>query len=493
MRRLRSDLIFDSTQLGKDLAGKSIHGGVSTMLSQGGRFIIRMASIMILARLLTPADFGLIGMVAVVLNFAQMFKDAGLSMATVQKDEITHELISTLFWANMFISIFFGGCLCLCAPFVSRFYGKPELTSIMIVLSLSFVISGSSIQHTAILQRHMQFWSLAFIQIIAQICTFVVAVGLAFFGFKYWALVGGALIASFASVCLTFFFCPWVPGWMQRRSGVRSMLVFGSHLTGFNFINYFSRNADNILIGRFIGADALGIYGKAYELFMLPITQIRAPIVNVMMPVLSSLYNQPRRYLKYYQKIVDLVATVSMPLAVYCYIEAEFLIRFVLGEQWLEAVPVFQIFSVAGFIQAVATTRGLVLLSHGYSKRYLFWGGINAVVCVGSFIVGIPYGIEGVAIAYTVANYLIFVPSLIYCFQKTPVTVFFFTKVLFVPSLLSIISGFIVVTVKFTWGYDTITAHFFYLSLFCVIYCGFSACRKSVRETSVMILAKLYS
>ena len=143
----------------------------------------------------------------------------------------------------------------------------------------------------------------------------------------YWSLVLMQLTTVITSAIAVWAACGWRPGLPVRRSGVREMLAFGGHLTGFNFVNYFSRNADNILIGKFIGADALGLYAKAYGLFMMPISQIRSPLNQVAMPVLSSLQNQPERYIKYYQRLIDILASLTIPLTLYCAIEADFLIQ----------------------------------------------------------------------------------------------------------------------------------------------------------------------
>jgi O-antigen/teichoic acid export membrane protein len=488
LKKLKRDTLFESGYLSRNLAQKSVRGGITTMTSQGAQFALRIAGTVILARLLTPKDYGLVGMVTVVVGFAEMFKDAGLSMATIQKEAITHEQISTLFWLNAIFSAFLGLCVLAGSPLVSFFYGKPELTAVTAALSISFIISGMAIQHQALLRRHMKFGTLASIQISSQIITLIVTIALAVLGWRYWALVCGSIATAMAGTLLTFFFCPWVPGRMQKGTGVRDMLKFGGHLTGFNFVNYFARNADSILIGKFIGANSLGLYSRAYQLFMMPISQIRGPLDQVAMPVLSSLRNQPERYVKYYQRLLDIMASLTIPLGVYCIIEADFLIRLLLGSQWLAAVPVFRILAIVGLIQAIAGTRGLVLLSYGFSQRYFYWGLFNAGVCIASFIAGIPYGIEGVATAYAIVNYVILVPSLFYCFPKTPVTVTLFFKTLIAPLVISSMAGFSLIIGRQILANDSITSHIALMGLFALIYVGLSMCRQSIRETWGMIL-----
>lgn len=487
MKVLLPKELFCSTNLNRGLAQKSLRGGMTTIGSQGVQFILSMVSTVVLARLLSPADYGLIGMVTVVVNFAVMFKDAGLSMATVQKEDISHEQISTLFWINVLISAGLGLCVLASSPLVAWFYGKPELSAVTAVLSISFILSGLTIQHQALQRRHMHFATLAGIQITAQVITIIVTIFLACVGWRYWALVGGTLAQALANSLLTFLFCPWIPGRMKRGTGVREMLKFGGNITGFNFVNYFSRNADNILIGKFIGANALGLYSRAYNLFMMPISQIRAPLDQVAMPVLSTLRNEPERYAKYYQRILDILASLTMPLTIYCAVEADFLIRVLLGPQWLGAVGVFRILAIAGMIQAIAGTRGMVLLSCGFSKRYFYLGIFYGVFCVASFVIGLPFGIIGVATAYTIFNYIALLPSLYYCFYNTPVKVSLFLKTI-IPALgISGVAALVVILIKYTWKNESVFIHVIYIIIFMLIYCGLTLLRQSIRDTAKMI------
>jgi len=461
---------------------------MTSMTAQVVQFGLNLAGTMVLARLLTPHDYGLVGMVTVVVHFAQMFKDAGLSMATVQRESISHQQISTLFWLNVLISTSIGLCVLASSPVVAWFYGKSELTAITAALSLSFFITGLTIQHQALLRRHMQFGSLAVIQIASYLGNLAVTIPLAFLGWRYWALVAGSIATALCTTTLTLVFCPWSPGWMKRGTGVRGMLKFGAHLTGFTFFDYFAGNADNILIGRFIGADALGLYAKAYNMMKLPATQIRVPLSQVAMPVLSALRNQPERYVKYYQRLIDIIASLAIPLSLYCAIEADFLVRTLLGRQWLGAVPVFRLLALAALIHVVAGTRGLVLISHGYSKRFFYFGMGSALGTVASFAIGLPFGITGVAAGYAIAKYVILIPSLYYCFQGTPITVSLFLRTIAPPMLAGLTAVGSVALMKYAGAGDSTISHLAYAALFAAIYAGLSWCRLSVRETLRLML-----
>lgn len=491
MNRLAKNEIFESGHLSRDLLKKSVRGGMTTMIARWTQFVLQLTGTVVLARLLTPNDYGLIGMVYVVVRFAEMFKTAGLSMATVQKENISPGQISTLFWLNGLISLFLGLCILASAPLMAWFYGRSELTAITAALSPPFIISGLTIQHQALLRRHMRFGSQAVIDIASEIAYLIVTILLALAGWRYWALVCGLLATALSNTLLTFFFCPWIPGAMRKGTGVRGMLWFGGYLTGGNFMNYFAGNADNILIGKFIGADALGLYGKAYKMLKMPISQIRGPMNKVAMPVLSSLQNQPERYVKYYQRLVDIIASLSIPLMLYCAIEADFLVHTLLGQQWLGVVPVFRLLAIAGLIHPVASTRGVVLASMGFSNRYFYFEVFYTIVTVVSYIAGLPFGIKGVAAGYTVGRYLVLIPSLFYCFHKTPITVSLFIRTVASPMLTAFLAAGFVILMKYGGTGDSIISHILYAAIFMVVYSGLSFCRKSVRETSGMLLKSL--
>jgi PST family polysaccharide transporter len=489
--RIDPSIIFDNHTQEGEFKDNVVKGSFATGLSQGLAMGFSIVSAVVLARLLDPDDFGLIGMVTVFVNFLFIFKDIGLSDATIQKEHISSSQISTLFWINSLISITLALILLVGAPLVAKFYERPELTAITSVLAISFVIEGLSIQHTALLRRHLRFTAVAIADIASRASYLVTAIILALMGFSYWSLVGGHIVRATVLLLLIFYHCPWIPGWMQKGTGVRNMLKFGGHLTTGNILAYLARNLDSILIGKLFGAPALGVYGKAYQLLMLPLTQIKLPLTHLALPVLSSLKNEPERYRNYFNKLLDLSISVALPVTVYCFLESEFLIRLILGPKWMEAVPIFRILSVGGIFVSASFLPGLALLSHGYSKKYMKLLIATSVIQSVSFVAGSPFGVNGIAIAYSASSFLMLIPMVIMSFTGTIVKARMFFLTILWPLLTAFASGALAFALLKLFSADSMLQHFLVAGLFFIIYTGLSLVRRESRLTLLSIWESL--
>jgi len=424
-----------------DLKRKSVRGGMVTMASQGVSIVVQLASTVILARLLTPDDYGTIAMVLAITAFAGLFRDLGLSSAAIQKKDLTDAQQSNLFWLNVAMGAALTVIVAAASPLVGWFYGKPELIPVTIALSFSFLIGSLGAQHTARLIRDMQFGRKAAATISGSLVTLAVAVACALNGLAYWALVWGNLAGAAVTTLLLFLLSPFWPGWYQKGAGIREMLKFGAHVTAFDFVNYFHRNLDNILIGRFWGTAALGMYSRAYSLLMMPINAIRGPINAVAFPAMSSLISNPKEYRHYYKSMLRVLAFLTMPMAALLYVCSESLINLALGPQWAEVSTLFSILAIAGFVQPVSSQRGLVLLSHGAGRKYLTQGIIAAVVTCSGFLAGIPFGAKGVAIGYVIAVWVIAYPLYVYSIKGTSLKKLDLARAVASPAILSVFAA----------------------------------------------------
>lgn len=421
---------FDTENLKTDLKGKSVRGSAVTVTAEAAKFVIHMGSTAILARLLTPEDFGLIAMVTAVTGFIMMFKNMGLSTATIQKAEINHNQISTLFWVNTGLSFCIMIIVIGLAPIIAWFYGESRLIWITIVLSGAIILTGMTVQHSALLKRQMRFGTLAVIEIFSFATGILTAIIAAWLGLRYWSLVLMRLADQISRSVAIWLACRWRPGLPVRKSGVREMLAFGGNLTAFQFLNYASRNVDNMLIGKFWGADQLGYYSKAYGLLLMPLRQITWPMSAVAVPALSRLQNHPERYKNYYLKALSLIAFITMPLVTFMIIMSDEIVLLVLGPQWIGASHIFAVLGLSALIHPIISTNGWLHISIGRADRLLKWAIFASPVTIISFIIGLPFGAIGVATAFTIGSFILAIPCFWYSCKPTPVTLLSIGKVL---------------------------------------------------------------
>jgi len=424
-----------------DLKKKSIRGGVMTMLAQAVTIAVQLISTVVLARLLSPSDYGVMAMVMAVTAFAGLFREMGLSSAAIQKKDLTNGQQSNLFWLNVGMGSLLTLIVACGAPLVAWFYKKPELTIVTLALSANFIIGSLATQHSAMLVRNMQFGRKSIATISGAIVTPIVTVVLALQGKGYWALVWGALAGGAVTTLSTLWLSPFRPEHPSRGQGIREMLGFGANVTAFEIVNYFARNLDNILIGRMWGASALGNYSRAYQLLMFPITAIRGPINSVAFPVMSRLQDEPQAYRAYYRRIIMVVANLTMPISAFLFVASTPLILLALGEKWTEVSPIFSILAITAFIQTPYSFTGMIQLSLGRGGKYFRMGLVGALLASLGFCIGVLWGPKGVAIAYAVTTYLGLIPILLWAFHGTSIRMSDFFENVMSPGLASLVSG----------------------------------------------------
>jgi O-antigen/teichoic acid export membrane protein len=407
-----------------DIKRRTISSGLVTVGAQGVQFVLNLGSIMILARLLTPKDFGLYAMVTAVMGYVIVFKDAGLSTATVQREGLTHGQVSNLFWINVALSGTVSLVFAASSPLVAWFYGEPRLVAITLILSSTFFLGGLTIQHIALLKRQMRFKALAFIQVTSMLVGVVLGVSMAWLGYTYWALVISNVVTVAVTVPLTWCALPWRPQLPRRRSGTRSLVRFGTSMAGGGFIYSLAKGADNLLVGRFYGADSVGLYSRAAALLNRPLEQFLLPISSVFVPALSRLQTQPERYRRTFLQVYESMALVSCFFTALLFALSRPLTLVVLGPRWEKAAVIFAAFTLAALSAPVARASSWLFISQGRGGRdWLCVTFLGAGLTLASFVAGLPFGPAGLAIAYSAASLFIGMPILYYfAGRKGPVT-----------------------------------------------------------------------
>lgn len=404
------------------LKKKAIRGGMAKLLGQAVNFVLRILFVAVMARLLDPADFGLVAMVTVITGFYGLFTEAGLSIATIQRAEITNEQTSTLFWVNLLVGVLLALLCLLTAPIVSRFYDEPRLYWIMIVLAVGFVINAAAVQHAALLDRSLRFGVIATIDVLSQTVSVVIGIAMALAGFRYWALVAATMASQITSAICVWTITGWIPGLPRRGAGTRSMLRFGGTVTLNNMVVYLAYNFEKLLLGRFWGADALGLYGRAYQLINIPTQNLNLAIGGVAFAALSRLQHDPVRLGNYFLKGYRLANSLTLPTTVFCALFADDIVLVLLGPKWMDATPIFRLLSPTILVFGMINPFSWLLLSTGLQERSLKIALVIAPLVITAYLIGLPYGPTGVALAYSAAMMIWLVPHILWCVHGTMIS-----------------------------------------------------------------------
>lgn len=435
--RRQSPGFFSTEHLNSDLKGRSVRAGAATVATQAATFLLKLGSVPIMARLLTPSDFGLVAMVAVVTGFVLMFKEAGLDTATIQRAEINHGQVSTLFWINVALSLALMAVLICLAPAVAWFYGEPRLVWITLASAATIPLGGVCIQHQALMRRQLRFGTIGIIAVTAHTLGVVVGISTAALGAGYWAIIAWDAVSLAATAAMLWGMCPWRPGLPRRNTGVRPMLALGGNLTMSSFLMYVRRNLDTLLVGAAWGPTALGVYVKAYQLLVVPMREINAPMTVVTRPVLSRLQDQPNRFRRYYGAALEIIVLCGMPIAAFAFAASHNVIVVVLGEQWTDCIPVFRALAPAMFVSTFNVAAGWVFVALGRTREMLKADILMTSVVVCAFLVGLSWGPVGVAAAFSISYSVTFPFVIAYAYKNSPVRLHDFGAILWRPSFAS--------------------------------------------------------
>ncbi len=389
---------------------QATRGAILIGASQIYRIVTAFVSSVILARLLTPADFGLNAIVASCVGLITLIQDFGLTQATIQRQRLSTAQTSALFWLALGASLMLAILLALSAPLVAWFFGDERLSPLTIAFSSLIFVSGAQSQQLALLSRDLRFKALAGIDAISTSASVIAGVIFAWMTGSYWAFFVGNLAAGIVGLVGVWIWCPLRPGRPSFDGEWKEIISFGSGISGFNIANYFARNADYVLIGKFYGSTELGFYDRAYKLLLFPLQQIQGPLGRIMLPMLARIQSDPERYRKAYTESISLLMILTQPGLIMVTIFADDVFAILFGPHWAPAVPIFRWLGLCGLHQVMTSTTGWLFMSQGRSGDLFRIGVINAVATVIAVVIGLPWGALGVAMSYTVANYVVLLP-----------------------------------------------------------------------------------
>lgn len=383
-----------------DIAAQSRMGLRISFASQVIKFSLQFILFALLARILAPGDFGLVAMAAPLIAFAQLFSDLGLTQATVMRKEISQVELSFTFWVTAAVSAALAIVVMAMAPLAMTYYREARVGPVVAVLGVAILCGGLSSQHVALLNRNLRFGALAAVDLGGFAIGGVVAVAAAIAGWTYWAIVLNQITASASSLAIAWSFSRWKPSRPGRMGGASGLLQFGGNVTGFNLVNFFARNLDNMLIGRNLGEVQLGLYDRAYKLLLLPLNQITGPIAKVAVPMLARSVADPADYRRRYMRMLEAVLLLTYPGVIVVGVASMPVIVTVLGPQWAGAAAVFRILAFGALFAPISNSTGWLLLTQDRTREMRNFGIFSSLAFVCSFFIGLPWGIVGVAAAY---------------------------------------------------------------------------------------------
>ena len=415
--------VNDRIELGvMDLKQKTIRSSFAQVCGQAVGFVLRMVSLVTLARLLDPADFGLVAMVTVITGVYGLFTSAGLSTATIQRQTITDEQISSLFWINILVGVVLALLCLITAPLIVRFYDEPRLFWVTVISAGGFIFNAAGVQHFALLERQMRFVAVTMIERFSQLAGVVVSIIMAARGLGYWALVGAATVTPAVATLCAWSITSWIPGRPRRGAGIRSMLHFGGTVTLNGLIVYVAYNLEKVLLGRSWGADALGLYGRAYQLINVPTDNLNSAIGGVAFSALSRIQDDPVRLRNYFLKGYSFVNSITIPTTMFCALFAEDIVFLALGPKWTNVVPIFRLLTPTVLIFGIINPLAWLLISTGLQVRSLKIALVIAPLVIVAYVIGLPFGPTGVAFAYSTALTIWLIPHVLWCLHGTVIS-----------------------------------------------------------------------
>lgn len=389
-----------------NLRDRTLSGIGWTGLTQIVRLSLQLIIIAILSRLLSPTEFGLIGMIIVFTGFIKLINDLGLGSALIQKSDIEACHLNSVFWINILTGIALTIITMAIAPLIASFYNEPSLIPITVALSFNSLFGSVSLVQNALIRKQLNFRLLFWIETSAVVGAGILSIGFALSGAGVWSLVIQSLVYLLISAIFLWINSPWRPELSIDINSIKDLLGFSSNLLGFNSINYWIRNLDNLLVGKYIGPTSLGIYTRAYSLMLLPISQISGVLTQVMFPVMSTIQQDITRVKRVYLQSTRMIGLITFPIMIGLLVVAEPFILVLYGEEWQEVIPLLQLFCLVGISQSISTTQGWLYTSQGRTDIFFRWAVFAGIIRITGILIGLNWGLMGIAVAYLLGEYL---------------------------------------------------------------------------------------
>lgn len=382
--------------------------------SQFFKILVQLVNLIYLARLISPNEYGIMAMALVVVNFGSLIRDLGTAAAIIQRKEINDDLINAVFWLNIFMGLGIALVIILFTPLISVFFHQGKLSPVLLLISLIFPLSSSAAAHLALLERESKFRKIAVIEITSSLASVIIALLMAYYGFGVFSLVAQALVLNFLSAVQLWFGSAWRPNIRKAFyfGELKKIFGFSANLSLFNFINYFTRNADNMIIGRYMSESILGAYSLAYRVMLFPLQSLTFVAGRSLFPVLSKYQDDNQKIRKTYLDCVFIILLIVVPLMSGMAVLRESFVAIVFGKQWHLTAEILLWLAPTAIVQSVLSTSGTVFMAKARTDMLMTLGVLSMILQVSAFIIGVQYNIITFAKLYFIANIINFIPAM---------------------------------------------------------------------------------
>lgn len=385
--------------------------------------ILGVVTLVIFARLLTPEDFGVFAILMIFVGFLGMFTDMGISAALIHVKEPSERLLSSLFYLNVIVGIILFVLLSLLSGPISDFFDNHKLKMLLPLIAINFIIASFGVVQKALYEKAMNFKNLTLFESASVLIGMILGVTAAVYGLGVYSLILQTLSTTLISVILMWYASSWRPSRYFSGEEIKRVWSYSAHLSSFNVINYFARNADNFLIGKYLGSYSLGLYSLAYKIMLYPLQNISHVLIRILFPAFSLIQDDDEKFKKAYLRVIFFIALVSFPLMAGLTVTSDLLVKLFFGSKWDGLALVLTILAPVGMLQSVVTTVGSIYMAKGNTKEMFKIGSLNAIVTILFFVMGIPFGVEGVAFSYLLANIVMLYPNLMIAWRQIGLTI----------------------------------------------------------------------
>ena len=376
------------------------------------RQILQLISLVVFARLLAPNDFGMFAILMIFVGFMQMFTDMGTGAALIHIKNPSDKLLSSVFYFNLFVGLLLTTSLILMSNSIALFFETPKIEVLLEIISVSFIIASFGVVPKALYEKYLDFKTVTVIESFSAFVSLAIGICAAFYGLGVFSLVIQTLSARILLAVLLWIYSDWRPMFYFALDDIKHIWQFTKNLSLFNIVNYFARNADNFLIGKFLGSPALGVYSIAYKIMLYPLQNISRTLLRILFPAFAQIQDDNKKFRKVYLRVIFFISLISFPLMVGMMATADIFIPILFGDKWKNLDTLIIILSPIGMIQSIMTTTGSIYMAKGNTRTLMRIGIVSSIITVLFFIAGLPFGVEGVAFFYLMSNLIILYPVL---------------------------------------------------------------------------------